>query len=193
MGVTASFLILHGIENHRPPQHWQFLLAAALVEAGQDVRYPSLPNPDAPRVDDWLSVLESEVAAMTGDSRTVVCHSLACLLWFHAVDRGVAVRVDRVLLVAPPASDHLPDSGSSFRLDAFDPDVVRASARTEFAIACSDADPYNPAGGQSMYGDLLGVTATVVPGAGHLTPDSGYGHWPFALRWCLAGISSRTA
>lgn len=75
--MAASFLLLHGIENHRPPQHWQFLLAADLVGAGHDVRYPAL------------------------------------------------------------------------------------------------------------YGDPLDVAATVVPGAGHITPDSGYGHWPDALRWCL--------
>jgi uncharacterized protein len=186
MAMAASFLILHGIENHRPPQHWQFLLAADLARAGLDVRYPDLPNPDAPELVDWLRALEYEFAAMADGPRIVVCHSLACLLWFHAARRGIPAAVDRVLLVSPPASGHVPDSGASFRLAAFDATAVRASVAAELAIVCSDDDPYNPAGAQALYGDPLGVTVTVMAGAGHITPDSGYGHWPFALRWCLS-------
>jgi hypothetical protein len=43
--MATGFLILHGVENHRPPEHWQFLLAAQLVEHGSpapDVQAPSL-------------------------------------------------------------------------------------------------------------------------------------------------------
>ena len=190
--MTASFLILHGIENHRPPDHWQFLLAARLVEHGHEVRYPALPEPDAPKLERWLFVLDQELAALGGDQRVIVCHSLACLLWFRAAERWLAagLPVDRLLLVSPPASDRVPDGGASFRLKAFDADAVRASARGEIAIACSDDDPYNHAGAQTTYGDPLGVTTTVFEGAGHITPDTGFGPWPFATDWC-AGQSSR--
>jgi uncharacterized protein len=184
--MAASFLILHGMENHRPPQHWQFLLAADLVRAGHDVRYPGLPQPDAPELADWLRALGRELAAMTGGPSTVVCHSLACLLWFHAAHRGISPGVDRLLLVSPPASGNVPDNGAAFRLDTIDAGAVRASASTDIAIACSDDDPYNAVGAQALYGDPLDVTAKVIEGAGHITPDSGYGHWPFALRWCLS-------
>jgi predicted alpha/beta hydrolase family esterase len=183
--VSKSFLILHGIENHRPPQHWQFLLAAALVEQGHDVRYPGLPAPDSPNIDEWLSVLDAELAAMIGPSRTVICHSLACLLWFHAAGRGISVAVDRVLLVAPPASDRVPDNGASFRLLDLDAGAVLRSTRRELTIVCSDCDPYNPLGAQSLYADPLGLTAIVISGADHITPDSGFGAWPFSLDWCL--------
>lgn len=43
----------------------------------------------------------------------------------------------------------------------------------------------NPMGAQFLYGDALGVPATIVEGAGHITPDTGYGPWPFATEWCL--------
>lgn len=46
----------------------------------------------------------------------------------------------------------------------FDADAVQASVDGEIAFACSDADPYNPAGAQVLYGDTLGITATVVEG-----------------------------
>ena len=185
MSEATSFLILHGIEHHRPPEHWQFLLAAQLVERGHEVRYPALPEPDAPKLDQWLSVLEGELAALAGQQRVAVCHSLACLLWFHFARRAPRHTVDRLLLVSPRAPECVPDSGASFRLEWLDANMVRSSVDGEIAIACSDADPYNPAGAQSMYGDPLGVVATVIQGAGHITPDNGFGPWPFAVTWSL--------
>jgi predicted alpha/beta hydrolase family esterase len=190
MGMTTSFLILHGIENHRPPEHWQFLLAARLVERDNEVRYPTLPDPDRPELERWLSTLRGELATLSGRQRVVVCHSLACLLWFRAAERGIGRPVDRLLLVAPPASERVLEGGASFRLDSFEPEAVRSSVSGEIAIACSDADPYNPAGAQALYGDPLGVAATIVEGAGHITPDSGFGPWPFAAEWCLDGRPS---
>jgi len=158
------------------------LLAAQLVECGHEVRYPALPEPDAPQLERWLDVLDEELAALGGEQRVVVCHSLACLLWFRAAERGLWAggAVDRLLLVSPPGSECLPDGGASFGLEAFDADAVRASVNGEIAIACSDADPYNPASAQALYGDALGITATVFEGAGHITLDTGFGRWPFA-------------
>ena len=112
----------------------------------------------------------------------VVCHSLACLLWFRTA--GSLARIDRLPLVAPPASNRVPEAGASFRLGAFDAAAVRSSVRGEIRIACSDADPYNPEGAQAAYGTALGVTADVIAGAGHVTPESGYGPWPYAEAWC---------
>src|SRR4051812_21023199 len=110
-----GFLILHGIENHRPPEHWQFLLAADLVQAGYDVSYPSLPDPDAPDLGRWLDATARDLAQLRGTDRTVICHSLACLLWFHAAERNLWEPVDRLLLVSPPASECVPNAGRSFR------------------------------------------------------------------------------
>jgi hypothetical protein len=121
--MASGFLILHGVENHRPPEHWQFLLAAQLVEHGLEVRYPALPEPDAPELERWLATSEQELAALGGEQRVVVCHSLACLLWFHAAGRGANGAVERLLLVSPPASERVPDSAASFRLDRRRPSI----------------------------------------------------------------------
>lgn len=183
--MESGFLILHGIENYRPPGHWQFLLAAELVAHGQLVRYPAMPEPHAPDLAQWLSVLAAELEALSDRRRVVVCHSLACLLWFHAAERGIDSPVDRLLLVSPPASERVPAAGASFRLHSFNVEAVRASVRDQIGIVCSDADPYNPQGAQRLYAEPLGVTATIVEGAGHITPDTGFGPWPYPAEWCL--------
>jgi uncharacterized protein len=182
----TGFLILHGIENHRPPQHWQFQLAAELARQGHDVRYPALPEPDAPQLDQWLQALNDELAALSDPQLTVVCHSLACLLWLHAATCTPSAQADRVLLVAPPDSRQVPEAGASFRLERFDQEAVRVSARRELVIVCSDDDPYNPLGAQALYGDPLGIQATIISAGGHITPDDGYGRWPLAENWCLS-------
>lgn len=182
----TSFLILHGIENHRPPDHWQSWLAGRLEERGHRVHYPGLPAPDAPNYRVWADCLHAHLAELAGDQRVVICHSLACLLWFRAAaELGDEERIDRLLLVSPPASNRVPEAGASFRLDAVDAPSVLASVRDEIRMVCSDADPYNPEGAQRLYGTALGITADVLAGAGHITPDSGYGPWPHAEAWCI--------
>ncbi|MBA2631286.1 MAG: alpha/beta hydrolase [Thermoleophilaceae bacterium] len=183
MTAHSSFLILHGIANHRPPEHWQFRLAARLKERGHQVLYPALPDPDAPSPALWARCLHQGLGEVEGAERVVVCHSLACLLWFREA-AAVAAPVDRLLLVAPPASRCVPDPDAEFRIERFDAGAVCASVRGEIRMVCSDADPYNPEGAQAMYADALGITADILPGAGHITPDSGYGPWPFAEEWC---------
>ncbi|MGO9971906.1 MAG: RBBP9/YdeN family alpha/beta hydrolase [Solirubrobacteraceae bacterium] len=181
----SGFLILHGIENHRPPLHWQFQLAAELARHGHEVRYPDLPHPDAPQLDAWLRALGDELALLSEGELVVVCHSLACLLWFHAAGT-IAARADRVMVVSPPDSDEVPHAGASFRLEHFTEEPVLVSDRRELAIVCSDADPYNPLGAQALYGDPLGIDATIISGGGHITPADGYGRWPLVEDWCLA-------
>lgn len=183
--MDDAFLILHGIENHRPPGHWQHWLAGELREAGCRVLYPGLPDPDAPSLTAWQASLHDHLDELADDRRIVICHSLACSLWFSAARTlKTPQRAHRLMLVSPPAPDCLPPSAAAFHTP-FDPAAVAASALDELAIACSDGDPYNPGGAQAMYGDPLGVRATVVHGGGHITPDDGYGPWPFIKTWCL--------
>jgi hypothetical protein len=184
--MSSAFLILHGIANHREPDHWQFWLAARLAERGHQVLYPSLPDADHPTYAGWSRALRTQLAALDGDERVVVCHSLSCLLWFRiASSLTEDERPDRLLLVSPPAGPQVPDEGADLRLEAFDPAPVRAGVRGEIRIACSDADPYNPEGAQGLYATPLGIAADVLPGAEHITPSSGYGAWPFAEAWCI--------
>src|SRR3954454_6180687 len=103
-----EYLILHGYQGSGPG-HWQAWLAGRLQATDATVRFPDLPDADAPRLAAWLETLEREVTEGAG----VICHSLACLLWMHHLAReGRAAQ--RVLLVAPPSRAGAPEVLHSF-------------------------------------------------------------------------------
>ena len=178
-----SFLILHGWQGSGPG-HWQTWLASRLVAAGESVRYPELPDPDAPDVSDWAATLHAELAAMSGE-RTVVCHSLACLLWAReAAQIDAAGAVDRVLLVAPPCPVTPLPGVRALYPTALDPEAMAASAR-EARVVGSDRDPYCPAGPGRSFAAPLRLPLDVLPGAGHINTEAGFGPWPAVEAWCL--------
>lgn len=191
--TTRSFLILHGWQNHRPEDHWQHWLADRLTELGHEVVYPQLPDPDDPDLEVWLTELARHLDGLAaGSERVVVAHSLSVLLWLHAVALGLPgpAGVDRVLLVAPPSGSVLAryPEVEGFRLAGDLP--RRLDGRTlphPTRLVAGDDDPYLPEGVQAAYGDLLGLTAELLPGAAHLDLDAGYGSWPSVLEWCLDG------
>jgi predicted alpha/beta hydrolase family esterase len=186
--VSRRFLVLHGWENHRPPEHWEWWLVDQLRARGEQVLYPQLPSPDLPRLDDWVEAFTAEWRQMGAGERVVVAHSLSCLLWLHLAERGLVARpADRVLLVAPPSPEV---TASHPEIAEFvapqDPASVWISSRTAVRLVASDDDVYSTEGtAHALYGEPLGLDSEVLRGAGHLTIDDGYGPWPAVLDWAL--------
>ncbi|MEU8520346.1 alpha/beta hydrolase [Streptomyces sp. NPDC048577] len=179
-----TYLILHGYQNHRPAGHWQHWLAGQLAEHGHEVRYPQLPEPDAPVLEEWLAALREHLGRPAGGGRPVVlAHSLSVLLWLRAAALAPdAVDVERVLLVAPPSPTV---TASIPEIAAFADGLdlgVRLKAPTR--LVYGDGDPYCPEGADGHYGVPLGLDSDRVPAGAHLNPDSGYGPWPAVLEWC---------
>jgi predicted alpha/beta hydrolase family esterase len=44
-----------------------------------------------------------------------------------------------------------------------------------------------------VYGTPLGIETDLIPGAGHINPEAGYGPWPAVERWCLDGGGALSA
>jgi predicted alpha/beta hydrolase family esterase len=185
MTASRRFLILHGWQNRRPPEHWQWQLAEALRQSGEQVLYPQLPDPDEPSLPAWTELLHAELAQLGAGERIVIAHSLAVPLWLHAAQSlAPGERADRVLLVAPPSPAVLRSHPEVAAFGEVHPDAAALAAANTTRMVCSDDDPYCPEGAQVAYG-ALGVDTDIIPAGGHLTPDTGYGDWPAALAWCL--------
>jgi predicted alpha/beta hydrolase family esterase len=178
--MSSAFLLLHGLYGSSP-EHWQQWLAPRLRDAGHRVAFPNLPNPDAPDPLAWQDALLEEVAALDGDERVVLCHSLSCIAWLHACPR-VRTPVDRVALVAPPSlSAGLPELEPFFPVIVTAEEVARAARHTR--LICSDEDPYCPEGAAGLYGGTLNLPVDLQPGRGHLNVDAGLGPWPAMEAW----------
>ena len=185
--MPRSFLILHGWQGSGP-DHWQTWLAQRLAAAGEDVRYPDFPDPDFPQVDAWARTLHAELADC-GDACTVVCHSLACLLWAREA-ASIATPAERVLLVAPPCPVTPIPNARDFYPTPLDPAAVHASAG-EARVVWSEGDPYCPAGAERSFARPLELPADFVEGGRHINPESGYGPWPAVEAWCLQGAGAK--
>jgi predicted alpha/beta hydrolase family esterase len=197
--TSRRFLVLHGWENHRPPEHWQWWLVDRLRADGEQVLYPQLPSPDDPQLADWLKVLAGEWLQLGDGERVVVAHSLSCLLWLHAATRGlVDPPADRVLLVAPPSPEvtaGIPAIAEfAVTPTPFVAGAMAGSSRSPVRLVASDADVYSTEGpAAEIYGRPLGLVAETLPGAGHLTIDDGFGPWPAVLAWARHATPLTTA
>lgn len=182
---TRSFLILHGVENQRPDEHWQHDLALRLRERGEQVFYPQLPDPYKPTLAAWIEAIEAELAMMRGE-RIVICHSLACTAWFHvSAATGETPRTDRLLLVGPPGPGAFSwDTIAEFTPAPLDLTKLKLAATTP-RLVCSDNDPYCIEGAAETFGEPLGCDIDLLADSGHIAIPDGYGPWPSVLDWCL--------
>ena len=184
----AKVLILHGWTNRRQQGHWQRHLATALRQQGHVVVYPQFPNTDAPKLDEWQELLAAELdilAEVEGGETIVIGHSLGCINWIQGAATGLIARpVDRLLLVAP-ADPRMLGEIEGLKVSLTDPEVSSAlhTSTASITILASDKDKWTPRGIQATFGEPLGVEAVIMPGAGHLSLDDGFGHWQGVIDW----------
>ncbi|RKT53078.1 RBBP9/YdeN family alpha/beta hydrolase [Saccharothrix australiensis] len=178
-------LLLHGLGGSGPT-HWQNWLAGELAHHGGQVDLPQFTLPDAPRLDVWLAELRDHLAAApTSPERVVVAHSLAGLLWLHhaAGEFDEALRVDRVLLVAPPSPRHAGEPLISEFLDVpLDPAALRRAAGST-RLVMGEGDPYCTLEQGKELAEALRVDVDVIVGGAHLNAAAGYGSWGAVLKW----------
>ena len=184
----AKVLILHGWTNRRQQGHWQRHLATALREQGHIVAYPQFPNTDAPKLYEWQELLGAELdilAEVNAQETIVIGHSLGCVNWIQGAASGLISKpVDRVLLVAP-ADPRMLGEVEGLNVDLNNPEVAAAThaSTASLTVLASDKDKWTPRGIQATFGEPLGLEAVILPGAGHLSLDDGFGFWQGVIDW----------
>jgi predicted alpha/beta hydrolase family esterase len=185
---ARRFLMVHGVQHRRPRQHWLWWLTEALRQRGEQVLYPQFPEPGQPSMSEWIDLLRAELAQLGEQERVVVCHSLGCALWLRAAQTLPAdLRVTRVLLVSPLGEQAFTaaNGNAGFKLGRVDRELLAAASTKPPHVVVSATDPYAPADPRA-WSAALGLDCDILPAAGHITPEDGYGPWPAALAWCLS-------
>jgi hypothetical protein len=179
-------VIVHGYEGSGPG-HWQRWLHDELRRRGAAVAFPELPAPSEPQKDVWVAALADTIAGATTPI-TFVCHSLGCWAVDHLLAARGAAGVHAAFLVAPPSPFLIFEPVATFVPPPRDRTAwAPIAART--LLVGSDNDDYSEAQESSSIAAELGVACEILPGAGHINVDAGYGPWPFVLEW-LAGVGA---
>lgn len=171
-------LILHGWGGSDDP-HWQAWLAGEIAKEYGTVSFPLLDNPHFPSKNRWMRQVKTLLETFQPD--TVVCHSLANILWFHLCHEAKISPVKKLLLVAPPRLTCEIET-----LKTFFPLTAPASLFSEEVLMLvSNNDPYLTLEEAQQLSIDLNIDMEIVHNGGHLNADSGYGEWPFVKEWVL--------
>jgi predicted alpha/beta hydrolase family esterase len=177
-------VIVYGYDGSGPG-HWQRWLERELRQCHVPVAFPELPDPRQPQKDVWVAALADVVAQANGVPVTFVCHSLGCWAVDHLVAERGAHGVHAALLVAPPSPYLLFEPVESFL-----PPPRQRAAWAPIAgrslLVGSDDDEFTSAEELEEIARTLGVRCHLIPGAGHINTDAGYGPWPFVIDWLVA-------
>ena len=162
-------LILHGWGGSDYP-HWQSKLACKIACNYGCVSFPLLKNPHFPTLKNWLEQLDKEIK--TFKPNIVVCHSLACNLWFWYAKESNYI-VDKLYLVAMPSLNTKEDTIKSFFPCPL-PDNLNAK---EAVFVSSDSDIWCSVDEVEDIANRYSVELKILHNAGHINADSGYGDW----------------
>lgn len=171
-----KYLLFHGWGGSDYP-HWQSWLASELAKDYGTVSFPLIQNPHHPNKKKWLSQFKKHLKSFC--PTTVICHSLACTVWFELCNEKEIDEVDRLLLVAPPGLNCKIDLLKTF----FPSTLPKKLFAKEAKLVVSTNDPYLSMDEAHRFKEELNIDMLILENAGHINDKSGYGAWSWVLEW----------
>ena len=172
-------IIVPGWRNSGPG-HWQSLWARSLPHAVRVVQ-DDWERPDPVH---WIA----SVARAVDESpcpALLIAHSLGCLT-VARLPIALRAKVAGALLVAPADVER---PGAPVALRGFAP-IADQPLPFQSVVVASDDDPCCELSRAREFAAAWGSRLVVVPGAGHINTDSGFGAWPQGLK-LLAALRRR--
>jgi len=176
--MKEKVLLLHGWGGSDYP-HWQSWLSGEIARDYGSVSFPLLENPHFPQKKQWMHQVKEILH--TFKPHTVICHSMACTLWFHLCNEGEITPVKRLLLAAPPRLNVELETIKSF----FPVSVPKELYAEEALLVTSTNDPYLSVNETEALQKALAIPMKTIENGGHINAESGYGKWPWVLEWTL--------
>ena len=170
--MSKRVLILHGWGGSDYP-HWQAQLAGKIACNYGVVAFPLLKNPHFPSRKSWLKQLRALIEDFKPN--IVVCHSLGNTLWFwyaNELNSSEDILEKLYLVAIPSLTTKEATIGSFFPC----PKPKRLFAK-EVCIVASDNDKWCSVDEVKKLAKNYGAALKILPNAGHINDESGYGSW----------------
>ncbi|WP_240928897.1 MULTISPECIES: alpha/beta hydrolase [Staphylococcus] len=169
--------IAHGYHAD-PYQHWFPWLKNVLEIEGHDVKVIKFPNPDTPRVEEWIPAMNEQVQHLNHDT-LFVAHSSGVITTLKFLNDADISSIGGVALVSG-FKDRLPHMPE---LDAFvdqhiDYDALKIKLNHRFCIAAKN-DTIVPFSYTAKLSDVLGAKLYVQEEGGHFCREDGFESFNF--------------
>jgi len=186
--MAKRAFIIHGWDSG-PDLAWIQWLMRELEAKGFEVSAPTMPDPERPRIETWVSKLADLVKSVDGET-CFIGHSIGCqtiLRYLETLPEGK--KAARVVLVAPWMTltdkawetDEDPATAKPWMETPINWSKVRTKAKN-FTAIFSTNDPYVPLEeNKKIFGDNLGAKIIVEEGKGHFSGSDGVKELPSIL------------
>lgn len=167
--------IIHGWEG-TPNDGWYPWLKRELEANEFEVQVPAMPDPEEPKIDQWVSHLRGVVGDVDADTY-FICHSIGCQTLLRYLETlPDDKKVGTIVLVAPFTNLVNLENAESERIarpwlnKPLDWRRIRTHTGDIFCLFSSD-DPWVPVSESEIFSNNLSAMTMVLPNQGHFTGD----------------------
>lgn len=189
--MNKRVFIVHGWDGH-PAEGWFPWLKKELEAKSFQIYIPQLPEPDKPRIYNWVPKL-TEVVGVPDEQTYFVGHSMGCQTiarYLESLPEGV--KVGGAIFVAGffkylsglEDDEEVREIAKHWLETPINLEKVKSHLSNSVAIF-SDNDPYVPLDNQNDYKEKLGSKIIIEHHQGHFSGSTGTVELPVALRALL--------
>jgi len=184
--------IIHGWDGY-PEEGWFPWLKKELESRGFSVQVPSMPHPENPIIDDWVSFLKDSVGE-PDENTYFIGHSIGCQTTLRYLETLEGRVVGNVVLVAPwmtlsqevwDEGEETVATGNPWVETPINFEKVKNMARRFICIFSEDdpAVPYEE--NKRIFEEKLNAKIITTTGKGHFREEDGVQELPSALQAVL--------
>lgn len=187
--MVKRVIIVHGWEGHSN-EGWFPWLKNKLNKKGFKVSVPQLPNPENPKIHEWVSAL-SKIAGTPDINTYFIGHSMGCQTIARYLEKlsvnekiGGAVFVGGYFKSLTGLVEDEPEIWEKWKSSSVDLDKVKIHLPKSVAFF-SDNDPYVPLENIDDFKNKLGSEVIILKNMGHFMQDDGCYELPIVLEKLL--------
>ena len=184
--MTDPIYVVHGYCANPEANWFPWLKQLGATQLHRPVHVVTLPEPDNPRLADWLAACQSQIPQT--DGVTLIGHSLGCITTLRFLAQANVQNVNLILVsgfddLVPGLTELAP-----FTAEALDYVAIRAKLKAAVVISARD-DHIVPYQFTQRLPDNLAVPFTLLPTGDHLITETGGDRLPLLEFLLKNGLS----